>query len=88
MNYIDQLEIKNGSLIHTDLAFEYVSNLDVELNTKIDSIKNPISGKITVPEIGTLIIDPDKVDPSKTELDCSKIGTKIVHSDTNQTPKD
>lgn len=88
MNYIDQLEIKNGSLIHTDLAFEYVSNLDVELNTKIDSIKNPISGKITVPEIGTLIIDPDKVDPSKTELDCPKIGTKIVHSDTNQTPKD
>lgn len=88
LNYIDQLEIKNGSLIHTDLAFEYVSNLDVELNTKIDSIKNPISGKITVPEIGTLIIDPDKVDPSKTELDCSKIGTKIVHSDTNQTPKD
>ena len=88
LNYIDHLEIKNGSLIHTDLAFEYVSNLDVELNTKIDSIKNPISGKITVPEIGTLIIDPDKVDPSKTELDCSKIGTKIVHSDTNQTPKD
>ena len=88
MNYIDQLEIKNGSLIHTDLAFEYVSNLDVELNTKIDSIKNPIFGKITVPEIGTLIIDPDKVDPSKTELDRPKIGTKIVHSDTNQTPKD
>ena len=27
LNYIDQLEIKNGSLIHTDLAFEYVSNL-------------------------------------------------------------
>lgn len=27
LNYIDQLEMKNSSLIHIDLVFEYVSNM-------------------------------------------------------------
>lgn len=88
LNYIDYLTIKNSSLIHTDLAFEYVSNMDVELNATIDSIKNPISGKISVPEIRTLIIDSNKVDPAKTEIVCSNIIKKVDHSDTNQQPKD
>ncbi len=88
LNYIDYLTIKNSSLIHTDLAFEYVSNMDVELNATIDSIKNPISGKISVPEIRTLIIDSNKVDPAKTEIVCSNIIQKVDHSDTNQQPKD
>lgn len=88
LNYIDHLEIKNSSLIHTDLAFEYVSNLDVDLNSRIDSIKNPVSGKIVAPEIDTLIIDPNKVDPTRTETKYPKINVKIDHSDTNQTPKD
>lgn len=68
LNYIDHLTIKNSSLIHTDLAFEYVSNMDVELNATIDSIKNPISGKISVPEIRTLIIDSNKVTLQKQKL--------------------
>lgn len=55
LNYIDQLEIKNSDLIHTDLAFEYVSNLDVEVNSAIDSVKNPISGKISAPDTKGLI---------------------------------
>lgn len=88
LNYIDHLTIKNSSLIHTDLAFEYVSNMDVELNATIDSIKNPISGKISVPEIRTLIIDSNKVDPAKTEIVCSNIIQKVDHSYTNQQPKD
>lgn len=88
LNYIDQLEVKNTSLLHTDLAFEYVSNLDVEAVTKIDSVKNPISGKIVAPEIGELIIDATKVDPSQTQIICDKIGIKTIHSDLNQKPED
>lgn len=88
LNYIDYLTIKNSSLIHTDLAFEYVSNMDVELNATIDSIKNPISGKISVPEIRTLIINSNKVDHAKTEIVCSNIIQKVDHSDTHQQPKD
>ena len=80
--------MKNSSLIHTDLVFEYVSNMDVELNTKIDSVKNPISGKLVASEIGTLIMDPNKIDPEKTTIDCPKIGERVDQSDMNQEPKD
>ena len=73
LNYIDHLEIKNSLLIHTDLAFEYVSDMDVQLNCKIDSIKNPISGKIEVPEVDTLIMDSSKIDPEKKEIICPPI---------------
>lgn len=88
LNYIDHLEMKNTSLIHTDLAFEYVSNVDAEITTKIDSVKNPLSGKITAPAIGELIMDPNKVDPSKTEIVCDKIDVKTDKSDLNQEAKD
>lgn len=84
LNYIDHLEIKNSSLIHTDLAFEYVSDMDVQ----IDSIKNPISGKIEVPEVDTLIMDSSKIDLEKTEIICPKVHEKLMHSDNNQKPKD
>lgn len=88
LNYIDHLEIKNSKLIHTDLCFEYVSNMNVQLTGHIESIKNPISGKITVPAIDTLILDKDKIDPSKTKIDCPQIGKTINHSDQNQSAKE
>lgn len=62
--------------------------MDVELNTKIDSVKSLISGKLVTPEIGTLIIDPNKIDPAKTTIDCPKIGERGDQSDMNQEPKD
>ena len=88
LNHIDHLEIKNSSLIHTDLAFEYVSDMDVEVTSKIDSVKNPVSGKIVAPEIGILIMDSNKIDPEKTKINCPKIISKVKHSDNNQKPKD
>ncbi|QGV04410.1 DUF3737 family protein [Lactobacillus acetotolerans] len=88
LNYIDHLEIKNSTLLHTDLAFEYVSNINAEINSKVDSVKNPISGNISAPEIGNLIMDPNKIDPSKTKIDCPKIDAKTNKSDQNQIPKD
>lgn len=88
LNYIDYLEIKNSDLIHTDLAFEYVSHLDVELNSKIDSVKNPISGQLKAPAIGRLIMDNSKIDPAQTRIVCPKIIEKINKSDLNQESKD
>ena len=88
LNYIDHLELKNTNLIHTDLAFEYVSNIDATVSSKIDSVKNPISGRIAAPAIGKLILDPQKITPAKTEIICAKIDEKIVHSDENQKPGD
>ena len=39
MCYIDNLVMKNCTLINTTLAFEY-SNVDVQINGKIDSVIN------------------------------------------------
>ena len=52
MCYIDNLVMKNCTLINTTLAFEY-SNVDVQVNGKIDSVMNPSRGIIRADEIGT-----------------------------------
>lgn len=69
MCYIDNLVMKNCKLINTTLAFEY-SSVDAEIVNHIDSVMNPTSGIIRAESIGELIIEPDKVDPSKTKIVC------------------
>lgn len=88
LNYIDDLVLNNCKLNHTDLAFEYVSNIDAQLIAPIESIKNPISGKIKVSEIGKLIMDPTKINPKMTEIICKDIREEIDKSDINQSPKE
>lgn len=66
--YIENLVMKNCKLINTTLAFEY-STVDVEINSKIDSVLNPSGGKIHAKSIDKLIIEPDKVDPLKTVIE-------------------
>ena len=66
--------MENCKHINTSLAFEYVSNVNAKITTKIDSVFNPISGTITAPEIEHLIVEPDMVDPSKTKIVCQQIG--------------
>ena len=67
MCYIDNLVMKNCKLINTTLAFEY-STVDVDICSKIDSVMNPTSGTIKAQHIDKLIIEKDKVDPSKTKI--------------------
>ncbi len=62
--YIDNLIMKNCTLINTTLAFEY-SSVNADIDGKIDSVLNPKNGVITADEIGELIIQPDKTDPDK-----------------------
>ena len=72
MCYIDNLVMKNCKLINTTLAFEY-STVDADIHGKIDSVLNPSGGTIRAEHIGDLIIEKDKIDPSKTKIICSDI---------------
>ena len=62
--YIDNLVMKNCTLINTTLAFEY-SSVNADIVGKIDSVLNPKSGTITADKIDELILDRDKTDPDK-----------------------
>lgn len=73
MCYIDNLVMKNCKTINTTLAFEY-STVNVEINGKTDSVKNPFGGVICAEKIGTLIMNPNDVDIQKTNIICDNIG--------------
>ncbi|MCH5398293.1 DUF3737 family protein [Limosilactobacillus fermentum] len=61
LNYVDHLTVKNCRINDSPLLFEYGTNLDVQVIGNLTSVKNPISGTIQAPAIGTIIIDPTKV---------------------------
>ena len=64
---MNNVVLKNCNLLNTTLAFEY-STVDAEVTSYIDSVKNPISGKIMAKGIGELIFDDPKIDKSKTKI--------------------
>ena len=70
MCYIDNLTMKNCKLLNTTLAFEYSTGIDADIVGSIDSVINPSSGTITADRIDELIIEADKIDPSKTKIIC------------------
>ncbi len=71
MCYIDNLVMRGCNLINTTLAFEY-STVDAEIDSPIDSVINPSGGTIRAESIGELIIEKDKIDPSKTKIICKE----------------
>lgn len=56
--YCKNLKLIDCEMTDTDLAFEK-SDVEATITTKVDSIKNPRSGWIHVPELGELIMDDD-----------------------------
>ncbi len=54
--YCKKLKLIDCEMVDTDLAFEK-SEVEAVITTKVDSIKNPLSGQIQVPEMGELIMD-------------------------------
>lgn len=54
--YCKNLKLIDCEMLETDLAFEK-SQVDATIVTKVDSIKNPLSGQITVPDVGEVIVD-------------------------------
>lgn len=73
--YVEGLKMVDCKFLNTTLAFEY-SDVDCEISGGIDSIMNPSSGVIKADSIGELITDPDKVDPTATEIICDEISKK------------
>lgn len=65
--YMKNLIMRNCVLKNTTLAFEY-SSLDVQINSSIGSVKNPSCGTIECKGIDELIMEDDKIDPSKTKF--------------------
>lgn len=73
MCYIQNLKLVNCKLINTTLAFEY-STVDADITTKIDSVLNPTGGVIRAEHIDQLILEKDKIDPSRTKIICRDAG--------------
>ena len=67
MCYMKNVRMLNCKLLNTNLAFEY-STVDAEINSHIDSVKNPISGRIYAKSIGEVIIDEDLVNKYDTMI--------------------
>ena len=68
--YIENLVMKNCRLLNTTLAFEY-STLEADIASDIESVINPASGIIKAHHINHLILQKDRVDPSRTTIICN-----------------
>ncbi|MFT8593187.1 MAG: DUF3737 family protein [Bifidobacterium sp.] len=78
--YIDHLTMRNCRLLHTDLAFEYCTDIDADIRSSIMSVKNPISGIIRAERIDSLIMDRHVVDPTKTKIEITQIPATVDSS--------
>lgn len=67
MCYMDGVTLRDCKLVNTDLCFEYCT-VDAEINSHVDSVKNPISGRIMAKSIGEIIHEPERVDVTKTTI--------------------
>ena len=56
--YCKNLKLIDCEMIETDLAFEK-SQVEATVTTPVISIKNPLSGRIFVPEVGEIIMDDE-----------------------------
>ncbi len=65
--YMDGVVLENCRLKNTDLAFEY-SKVRAEIDSHIDSVKNPKSGEIVAKSFGEVIHEEEFVDKKKTKI--------------------
>lgn len=65
--YMENLTMKNCRLLNTTLAFEY-SNVNAQIVSSIDSVKNPSSGSIEAQEIKELIMEETWICPQHTTI--------------------
>ena len=56
--YCKNLKLIDCEMVDTDLAFEK-SQVEATVTTPVISIKNPLSGRIFVPEVGEIIMDDE-----------------------------
>ena len=70
--YAKGLVLEDCTMENCDLAFER-SEVQVDIHSHIDSIKNPLCGHIEADSVGEVIMENDIVDPEKTELIIGKV---------------
>lgn len=68
MCYMKNIKMINCKLLNTDLCFEFCENVDADICSHIDSVKNPYSGVIKAKSIGELILDEKYIDKSKVTI--------------------
>ncbi len=66
--YIDGLKMYNCEVNNSDLILEYSKNIDADIISEVDSIKNPYSGNIIVKDVKDLILDRKYIDPAKVKV--------------------
>ena len=66
--YVDGLKMYNCEVYHSDLILEYSKNIDAEITTVVDSIKNPSEGRIVIAGVKQLILDRKYIDPAKVKI--------------------
>ena len=66
--YMNGIKLVRTKVLDTDLSFEYCTNIDADITTPVLSIKNPISGKIQLPEVGKLIQDDPSIDMKNIQI--------------------
>lgn len=67
MCYMENVVLKSCKLLNTNLAFEY-STVDAAVDSNIESVKNPYSGKIQAKSIGEVIFDNPEMKAENTEI--------------------
>lgn len=70
--YCKSLKLIDCEMIDTNLAFEY-SEVNATIKGHVDSIKNPLKGKIKADSIGEIIITEDSKYHSEADIECPKI---------------
>jgi len=67
MCYMENVVLKNCKLLNTNLAFEY-STVEATVDSSIESIKNPYSGKIVAKSVGEVIFDNSEMKAENTKI--------------------
>ncbi len=67
MCYMENVVLKNCKLLNTNLAFEY-STVEATIDSNIESVKNPYSGKINAKSVGEVIFDNPEIKAENTEI--------------------
>ena len=66
--YINGLKMHHCEVNNSDLILEYCHDIDAEIITVVDSIKNPYDGKIVVKDVKELILDRKYINPGKVKI--------------------
>lgn len=69
MCYMQNIKMINCKLLNTNLCFEFCENVEAEINSNIDSVKNPYSGTIKAKKIDEIILDEKYIDPKKVKIE-------------------